>query len=537
MKNIRNSIVAVLTVMLTACVAMPHPKYQQHAILINGDGKLEKPNTVNIGGFAEVEDAVVEDTCASQNNDHGMYYPEIFNKVEKFLGDATPENPKGILIFVHGGLNTQFNSTQRVNQVIEAYLDGRLKGQDDDKSVSYYPILINWDSGLIESYGSHLFSLRQGISRPAWGAITSPAYFIADVGRSIVRFPIVDGQTIYRNLQAVPKVQDWDILCCEKKNSEILYTEEKRRYVTNISRGQPLDWGWQSVYKIPYNFIATIPQMVTAPFIDGLGAPSWESMQHRAKMVFERAEITNINGEECRVKDAVEGKLMSAMDKFAHDLGRFKCKEFDKNDEKNKKCKEERKSYNITLVAHSMGTFITNELIRKYPHIDYKNIVYMGGADSIRNTKNTVLNYMKMCIGEQAGANQHNTCKESHPNTKFYNLTLHPQSEVEEANWLGVLPRGSLLVWIDDFFSRPHTPLDLTVGRWSNLAQTYGGFIPEELRNRVFIKAFDQTSSITKHGDFSSATFWKDDFWKPGKANTNPWPMSSYDAFYVPSYK
>jgi len=150
-----------------------------------------------------------------------------------------------------------------------------------------------------------------------------------------------------------------------------------------------------------------------------------------------------------------------------------------------------------------MGAFIINDLIRRYPEIDYQNIVYMAGADSIRNTFNSINPYLK-----------------KHRATRFFNLTLHPQNEIDEPNYL-LLPRGSLLVWIDDFYSVPPTQLDRTVGRWENLIQAYGD-IPEEIRRQVYVKAFAQDSPINKHGDFSDARFWEEKFWTTGTKTVAP---------------
>jgi hypothetical protein len=148
-------------------------------------------------------------------------------------------------------------------------------------------------------------------------------------------------------------------------------------------------------------------------------------------------------------------------------------------------------------------------MIRAYPELHYENIVYMAGADSIRHTFNGILPYMR---------------RTENQTTTFYNLTLHPQAEVEEVSGYGFLPRGSLLVWIDSFFSTPETHYDRTVGRWDNLLPALGE-IPGDLRPRVKIKAFDQDSAIAHHGDFSQYEFWSTQFWEPGKPACDPWPV------------
>jgi pimeloyl-ACP methyl ester carboxylesterase len=169
----------------------------------------------------------------------------------------------------------------------------------------------------------------------------------------------------------------------------------------------------------------------------------------------------------------------------------------------------------ITLVAHSMGTFIVNDLVRRTPDVDYANIVYMAGADSMRNTRDSLVPYLQ-----------------EHRDTQLFILTLHPQAEIEEShvggfdNFGGFAPRGSLLVWIDDFLSSPLTYFDRTIGRWDNVIQGYPEF--EAVRGQVHIKAFDQTSKIQQHGDFGGACFWQKEFWQPGEDGKDPWDQESY---------
>ena len=55
------------------------------------------------------------------------------------------------LIFVHGGLNTYNQSLSRVNEMTPQIL-----------AAHFYPLFVNWDSGLVSSYWEHLFLVRQG---------------------------------------------------------------------------------------------------------------------------------------------------------------------------------------------------------------------------------------------------------------------------------------------------------------------------------------------------------------------------------------
>ena len=107
-----------------------------------------------------------------------------------------------------------------------------------------------------------------------------------------------------------------------------------------------------------------------------------------------------------------------------------------------------------------------------------------------------------------------------HTTTNFYNLCLHPVNEVRERHAADLVPRGSLLVWIDDMYSNPHTPIDRTLGRWENVAPA-SYIIPREIRPRVHLKGFaccltDAPADLPQmHGDFSRLAYWDDDTWKP----------------------
>src|SRR5439155_20196527 len=122
----------------------------------------------------------------------------------------------------------------------------------------------------------------------------------------------------------------------------------------------------------------------------------------------------------------------------------------------------------VTLVGHSMGTIILNRVVRD-SEINFANIVYMGAACSVEDFSRSVLPFM-----------------EKHPDTQFYNLTLHPVAEAGEwYPWLADLPpRGSLLIWIDNFLSNPVTEQERTLGRWRNLFRS--GSTGEPILRRFF---------------------------------------------------
>jgi hypothetical protein len=106
--------------------------------------------------------------------------------------------------------------------------------------------------------------------------------------------------------------------------------------------------------------------------------------------------------------------------------------------------------------------------------------------------------------------------------THFYHVILHDVSELKEAHLREIPPRGSLLVWIDDFFSHPVVPRDRTAGRFNNLMSTLKN-TPERIRPQVAVKIFGLgaypcpggQSCPQQHDQFTNQRFWCDDLWTP----------------------
>jgi hypothetical protein len=164
----------------------------------------------------------------------------------------------------------------------------------------------------------------------------------------------------------------------------------------------------------------------------------------------------------------------------------------------------------IVMIGHSMGAIIVNELLQLFPDLPYESLVYMAGAASVRDTSRAVTPVLVDNLG----------C------TKFYGLMLHPMNEARESTGYGLLPSGSLLVYVDEFLEVPKTVPDRTVGQWRNLRATRHVFFPEQARRWMLFHVFDRAEgrpengkmpNPTTHGSFNDegVPFWKEAFWKP----------------------
>ena len=129
----------------------------------------------------------------------------------------------------------------------------------------------------------------------------------------------------------------------------------------------------------------------------------------------------------------------------------------------------------VTVIAHSAGTILANEIIERYPCAPYKDVVFMGAALTIRDAVNGTLAVLDdkarglLCnIGEPNPATDRVSRQSPRP-FGFYNLSLHPKAEARSKGAYGVIPAGSLLAWIDDIFVDPADPLERTLGQWTNV--------------------------------------------------------------------
>lgn len=224
------------------------------------------------------------------------------------------------------------------------------------------------------------------------------------------------------------------------------------------------------------------------------------------------AKLQDILLEEAREKG--DGKLSKALNDLSEQL-RAACKT---NNEShcgffNKQAghietylRQRNRPLEITLVGHSMGTIVLNEVIRRNPYLPIKNIVYMAAASTIRDYESSVIPYLR-----------------KNDETSFYNLMLHPKAEREERPaGLEIVPRGSLLVWIDDFLSNPLTIYDRTLGRFDNYLQ-YTHHVPtkpNDLKKRIYVRSFSageckKGTDPQEHGNFSSNyRFWEKRCWR-----------------------
>lgn len=442
--------------------------------------------------------------------------PDIDKQVEDIVDNIKAENKKNILLFVHGGLNSIHKSVKRAQEQTDKIREYNHDPKKDAQKPAYYPLFVNWESGIDNAYWDHLWRIRQGREAPRLGPVTSPAYLASDIGRALTRLPVTYG---YQGYNAIIPVQVASKDNLQRFNREFYggaLPHEHRIWLGTDNQRTSLRRLWD---KAGYVFPGVL-KLVSTPLLDTVGVSAWDNMLRRTINVFRRSDdyIPKDAPTDTQTRDfdkltltapTAENESKSppsgALAKLMLALRGLKTK--DSNGPQ----------YTVTLIGHSMGTIVLNELLRKYSDkardLPYTNIVYMGAACSISDFESAVIPYLRNNV-----------------ETNFYNLTLHPRAEQNE-KYFDLLPRGSLLVWIDTFATKPSTLADLRLGAWNNAIAAWK-FIPQEVRSRITLKGFGindpntntPDSVYTKpqaHGEFNDIEqkFWDPDYWNVPNAH------------------
>jgi len=382
-----------------------------------------------------------------------------------------------VLIFIHGGLNGKGAGSERFRDDAQPMMDA-----------GYYPIFIVWPSGILSTYGYHLIRLRPPErSNSIEKGLAIPLNLIADLGRAVVRSPLVNWNLIEN---------DWsgsvaEELITGRKRFKLINQHEDimKGFGTNRVRlehqrirleSDQRGYGEMSAYFGLY-VLTFAGKLVTAPFIDAFGRSGWQEMNARLDRISSRPlsenDVTNSPAALPRFFDMLE-----------HD----------------------HRSTNITLVGHSMGAILINKMLPDYK-AKLARVVFLAAACSIDDFERGTLRYL-----------------EKNPGVEFFQMTLHPAAESREIVKLALdlTPRGSLLVWIDEFLDPAQSSAQRRLGKWANFYEIdHDTAVP-------FLKRMNTpalSNAWTRgFGVGSTATIYNGSSWNRVATTNPPTVMKSY---------
>lgn len=398
-------------------------------------------------------------------------------QLDQMMSAIQQSGRRKILIYVFGGMNSvdsMVSITDEMARIIYSQSD-------------YYPIFVSWESTLFECYLDHLFMIRRGEKSYGFGPALSPFYLTVDLGRAVTRLPI---NLVYQSYGAFSTEGDFPEM--DAKTIKKIENMKMRVYIGNDN--------YPAYYRYMErtSYIAGLPlRIITTPAIDTCGKSAWDIMRRRSKTAFIKAQP---------VESSVEKEINTALSPSDGAMSRLM--------DRLSALYREHPDYEFTTIGHSMGPFIINEMIARYPELPYKNIVYMAPACSIIEAARALKPYL-----------------ENNPKSTFYNLCIHPHRDTQDMMIYGCLPRGSVLEWIDLYLSDPVSDDDLTLGQWDNAVFMLPRLM-NTVQSQIVVKAFGLKDPVTntivldmpgQHTDFGEPVlrFWEPVFWEiPVSAST-----------------
>lgn len=479
-------------------------------------------------------------------NDPEAYLDQMFEEMDAFFAGQPAGQPKRVVIVAHGGLNENISNLRTARDVaLRIRKDGA------------YPIFVNWQSSLGSSLVDHVFKVRSGRNR-GWsrgGILSAPLYLASGLAEALVRAPASWAYHYEREWERVRRrwklsqAQADQVYCalrtayvnCPDKEQtparstacpEIAISKgpdvhldgegfrtASRNAIFNffpiraLAMGRSNSWGWVNT------------KAVAMPFVEGLGQPAWDQMKRHVAVAFrnEDGRLVRRPNEELDAEIIAErdpagyGAVSVLMRKLQKKIANEKSN--DAYEAANGACPVPRR-WEITLLGHSMGTLMMNEIIRQFPDISFTNLVYLAAACSLEDYEQSVLPYLA-----------------DHPETRMFHVTLHDFADLREEYALGAAPSGSLLVWVDEMLGDPIYFRQRTAGRFDNLMMVLP-FTPKGLRHQINVRTFGvgemlYASDPQTHGGFLDLDgglrkkkngqtdtvleprFWDASFWTP----------------------
>ncbi|MCX7384505.1 MAG: hypothetical protein NT133_24510, partial [Alphaproteobacteria bacterium] len=420
-------------------------------------------------------------------------YNAVLCQIERIL-DALARPPDGVeprrpgprhlMVFIHGGLTSQRRGLERALENIPLIADNgdifkQIGGTELLAGSEAFPLFLNWPSSFIDTYADSVTHYAQGEYGGPLRSAEAPLYLLNDIAEAVIKMPLDMLKAGHRHLAPSFDLAGGRGGCDFGANfgcNTFGHTWERPLQTTAI-------------------YTATLPtRLITVPALD-IGTRAWKNMVARTRFGVERyvtAEqqaavlSTALRPLDAKTKDKqrilTTGVFRLFFERYAARFasaatatgGMAAC---------------DPRAPRITLIGHSMGAMVANELLREFPRLGYQNIVFMAGAGSIRDFRVTTEVVLRnpRCPAD----------------LRFYNLTLHEDWDRKSIELGGAAPMGSLLEWIDDIFEYPVTPADRTIGKWRNIVYAQDQFHPDAIGRMFFHRFGLEAPDPVAHGGFA----------------------------------
>ena len=553
-----------------ACHAQPDEstRLSRHVLVSDSEGNI--PHDRHDGDFAEAFRAIM------------LGYAEAVRE-SRDRGSRLPR----LLFYFNGGLNSQaLVEEQAARQVPCMIADGYYPiffVWDTDGLKSYWEQVSSvWDGHVDRSFATRARTPLMVLGNVGSGLGQAPAdYFIHGrrFTRAMFRQPVcslivrgypddLDAQDELWSffddqfnlnepdvLEECPQEQRVDFV---DQNEDEIISKYQITSKYNVVAGRDVDVREREVAKFVYYSLFWPVRVVSTPFAHGLGEAAWTNMVRRTRTTINRSAEFNLNRNidgsiDCpdRFREEME-QFPKGTGVFARffetalyhykgwELPRFKwpcnggedgvepltTEEIRQRQHDYDQIRDALQDARVTVIAHSMGAIVINELLDLFPDLPYADVVVMASAASLRDTRRVLNRYFEM--KDKSATEEEEEClSEEDVGTCFYSLMLHPLNDARERQYYGAVPSGSLLMWIDEMYDVPKTPEGKVFGFWptaKSARRMFGATAQDHMLYRVFSRqqaAKGARANPVEHGDFNDddTCFWRPSFW--GVSGTN----------------
>jgi pimeloyl-ACP methyl ester carboxylesterase len=500
-------------------------RLNQHVLVSDSEGNIPKDR--HHGDFAEA------------------YRTIMLGYVEFVRRSANSGRQPRLLFYFNGGLNSQAQIEQQAARQVPCMLaDG------------YYPVFFAWDTEAFGSYWEQVSSIWDGqVYNSLSTHVRTPLMVLSNVVSGLGHAPVdyfIHGRRFVRAARRKPVCSL--VVREDEKHSETLLgcpAEQRTRFVdqvngqispdANVVTAPNTDAHQSEVGKFAKYSLLWPVRLVSTPLAHGLGAAGWTNMLRRTRTTINRSIEFNLNRDvdgtnKCpndfdeRMAQFTKGTGVFAQffeSTYRYYSGvkveppKWRCPGNREEKEppptadraaKEKLIRDTLANAEITLIGHSMGAIVINELLERFNSLPYTDIVVMASAASLRDTRRVLDRFFEE--------------SKRRVDTYFYSLMLHPLNDAREHVYGGTVPSGSLLMWVDEMYNVAKTPDDRVFGFWptaKSARHMFGRTTQEHMLHRVFSRPQSAKHAPTnpiKHGQFNEddTCFWRPSFW--GVTNT-----------------
>jgi hypothetical protein len=453
-------------------------EFRAHVLMFDARGEPRDPLPDANGKHAYLK-AEHTPKHAAVSGSYADYVQHILDGIEEHRAKQ-PDKRVKILLFFHGGLNTRRQALERAQTEILQMRKPAVDGGRPD----IYPIFIAWQSSLSASYRNHLLFVTKGQDTYKAGVLLAPFKLANDIVRFVLELVPDNALETVDLWRRASYVREGVVQAENCPFGNLDFREGKRRPRTFI--------GDRKDHIAAFTTYLLTKWWMTG-VIDAGGKPAWSSMLYTIDRLFYSDQEMHHNYHYTSRDAAGAGDFSDFLRRLSH------CVYKDRDE--------------VILVGHSAGAIVANAVVGSFgERLPITKLVYLAPACTIDELM-------------EGGRIAEFLARDKR--RQLYVLTLHEIAELSEKSLVDLTPRGTLLVWLDEFIQPKNSEFrGHMMGRARNL-RLHAHFIPCGIQPQIHITAFSEGPQDTAvfhpqtHSDVGHIEYWREELWRPEDRELN----------------